>query len=225
LYDFDRYAATIRALRSIGIRYLVVHMDDYSQAQREADEPGKTLAAIRSSGQIVSEGVLITARGFELQPWPKSDRNEAADVRIDATAFSVSASQNSDRVPNLTDGDVDTRWFADQDGSHFIELTFRGTVDVARVEIVGAERSLDEYPRQLEITSTDSNGGNTIVYRDSPYPEILGGFLKDHRYPAATIALPPNSSVRLRLRETATVPGRWWSVHELRVWRRSGNRP
>ena len=52
-----------------------------------------------------------------------------------------------------------------------------------------------------------------------PFPEFFAGFLRDRSYPSLRIDLPPNDTVVLRVRDAAIYDS-WWSVHELRLWRR-----
>ena len=82
-----------------------------------------------------------------------------------------------------------------------------------------ATRSLMDYPRELRIESTDTAGVTRTLYEASPYPEFLTGFLRNPDYPIIAIALPPNETRTLRIRETA-VAQRWWSIHELALFGR-----
>ena len=133
--------------------------------------------------------------------------------------FTVSVAQSEDRAHNLVDGDADTRWFGDQDGGTWIAATLSSASDLAGLELQMATRSLLDYPRELRIESTDAAGVTRTLYEATPYPEFIAGLVKSAAYPAITILLPPNATKQLRIRETGKVP-RWWSVHELRLWKR-----
>jgi hypothetical protein len=76
-----------------------------------------------------------------------------------------------------------------------------------------------DYPRELQIDAADPNGRARTLYRASPYPEFIAAFLRSRWYPGITIDLPPNETAVLTVREVASHPN-WWSVHELRLWRR-----
>lgn len=82
-----------------------------------------------------------------------------------------------------------------------------------------AARSRTDYPRELRIESTDADGATRTLYDATPYGEFVVGFVRSAAYPRLTIVLPPNATRLLRIRETGSAP-QWWSVHELRLWRR-----
>jgi hypothetical protein len=219
LYDYGRFAATVKMFRSIGVRYVVVHPADYNVTQLADRELSGTVDGLRASGQVRTEKRLLDAYGFELEPWPDAlDANDAA-VPIPPREFSVDVSQQTERAGFLVDGDNDSRWIGPQDGSSWIAARFSEPRDIAGVELQLAERSLMDYPRDLQIDTEDRQGHVRTLYRSSPYPEYLAGFLRDRRYPAVRIDLPPNNTTILRVREVAT-DSHWWSVHELRLWRR-----
>ena len=91
IYDYARFAATVRMFRSIGVRYVVVHSTDYNVTQLADGELTRTLRG-RASGQIRSERPLLDAYGFDLEPWPAVDAHASA-VPISAGEFSVDVSQ------------------------------------------------------------------------------------------------------------------------------------
>jgi hypothetical protein len=124
-------------------------------------------------------------------------------------------------VALVADRDPDTRWFGNQNGAIWLAAAFPRAYEVARVELQLAERSLMDYPRELRIEAIDGSGRTATLFAGAPYPELLAGILRDQRYPSLVIALPHNAAATLRISAVADVPGRWWSVHELRMWRRS----
>jgi hypothetical protein len=220
MYDYDRFDATIRMLRSLGIRYIVVYPGDYSITQLDNGELTRTLAGIRSSGQVAKEERLLGVDAFALEPWAV-----AAPVGSDAAEpiarqdITVSVSHAPERAGYLVDGDRDTRWIGVQDGSSSIVLALKQECSVARVQLTLAARSLTDYPRELEIDGTDARGLTRTLYRAVPYPELAAAFVRDPSYPIVTIDLPPNDTATLTIREVAA-HSTWWSVHELAVWRR-----
>src|SRR5262249_38418339 len=123
------------------------------------------------------------------------------------------------RAAFLVDGDPDTRWFGRQDGTSAIALRFAAPHDIARVELQLATRSWNDHPRELAIDATDRGGRTRTRYRASPFAEFASALVRTHLYPPLTIDLPPNDAAVLTIRETATHSS-WWSVHELRVWKR-----
>jgi hypothetical protein len=220
LYDWDRPGAVVRMLRAVGIRYVVVHHGDYTRDERRDREEERSIELLRTSGQLVTDREMYGARVFELESWTES-LPEPAGSPIDPHLFTVTVNQNEDRAPYLTDGDRDTRWFAEQDGETAIDISFAQPTNVAIIELTSAERSITDYPRELRIDATDQNGATRTLYSASPYPELLTAFVRDGFYPRVAFSLADNRAVRLRIRQTASLPGRrWWSIHELRLWKR-----
>jgi len=121
----------------------------------------------------------------------------------------------------LFDGNRDTRWIAGvggQHGSSWLRIQLPRAVDVARLDILMAERSIADYPRMLRIDGEDSTGQSHTLYDGSPYPELAAAVVRDGRYPRLTIALPQNQTLVLWIRQTAESRA-WWSIHELSLWR------
>ena len=220
LSDFDRFPAAVRFLRSIGVRFVLVHPGDYAETERLAVE--RTVGGLRNSGQIVREAPLLNVIAFELAPWIDAPSSDEGASPLDARAFNASASELGDRVPNMFDGDADSRWIANtngQDGSSWVSIALPSAVDIERVELQIAERSIMDYPRGLRIDGEDAGGTTRTLYEDSPYPELAAALLDNPRYPVLRVRLPPNQTVRLWVRQTA-VTRRAWSIHELRLFRR-----
>jgi hypothetical protein len=218
LYDYARYSATVTMLRSIGVRYVFVHPGDHNVTQLADGELRETLDGFRRSGQLLGEARVLDVAAFELAPFPVAAAQPPLTPVLPAE-FGVETSQQTERAAFLVDGDNDTRWIGMQDGSSTITTRFSAPRDVARIELQLAERSLMDYPRDLQIDAEDPAGRVRTLYRATPFPEFLAGFLRDRSYPSLRIDLPPNDTVILRLRDTAIYDS-WWSVHELRFWRR-----
>jgi hypothetical protein len=219
LYDLERYPAVVRMLRTIGIRYVIVDYDD--GVEHDSSPATGVVNGLRASGQIASEQKLPGADAFELQGLP-GDAARDDGVEVSPGNFTISVDRAEDRAANLTDGDADTRWFADQDGTPWIAAAFTTPQNVARVELRMASRSLSDYPRKLRVESIGASGDSRVLYDSVPYPELAVGFVRNAEYPSIVIALPSNETRVLRITATA-VSRRWWSVHELRFWRRAGD--
>ena len=217
LYDYARYSSTVTMLRSLGVRYVFVHPGDHNVTQLANGELRETVDGFRRSGQLLGEARLFDVYVFELVPFPVEAVRPL--TRILPGEFRVETSQQTERAAFLVDGDNDTRWIGMQDGSSTITARFSEPRDVARVELQLAERSLMDYPRELQIDGEDPAGRVRTLYRATPFAEFFAGFLRDRSYPSLRIDLPPNDTVVLRVRDAAIYDS-WWSVHELRLWRR-----
>jgi len=220
LYDWDRPAAVVRMLRALGIRYVAIHPGDYTRGAHASGEQNHTIDLLRRSGQVTAEQELFGSHVFELLP-PDLPASPPAGPAMDPRDFSVRVSGNDDRAAFLVDNDGDTRWFVEQNGDPSIEISFRTPTDIAAVGLGWAERSLTDYPRELTIESDDGQGTTTVLYKATPYAEAITAFVRNGFYPMMTIPLIEHRGVRLRIRQTGAVSGaRWWSVHELKLWRR-----
>jgi hypothetical protein len=80
-----------------------------------------------------------------------------------------------------------------------------------------AERSAGDY-----LTAVDSmrDGGAETVFDGSVLPALARGILADGTHPGIDLALPPNRSAVLRLRQLGTAGRFFWSIHELQLWER-----
>jgi hypothetical protein len=205
-------------LRSLGVRYVFVHPGDYNVTQLADGELRETVDGFRRSAQVRAERRLLEVYAFDLVPFAVTAAREPL-IPIPAGEFRVEVSQGSDRAAFLVDGDNDSRWIGMQDGSSAITARFGEQRDIARIELQLAERSLMDYPRELQIEAEDKDGRSRVLYRATPFPEFFAGFLRDRFYPSMRIDLPRNDTMVLRVRDVATYDT-WWSVHELRLWRR-----
>jgi hypothetical protein len=221
VYDLARFPSTVRMLRALGIRYVIVHPGDYDAASRADALPAHTIEAFRASGQVVKEAALPQVTAFELQPWTATPDANASIVRLDPRELTASVSESPGRVENLFDGDRDTRWIAGlggQDGSSWVRVQLARPTDIARVSLQIAERSMTDYPRVLRIESADAAGRSRVLYDDAPYTELGKAVVENGQYPDLVIALPHNETAALTIRQSA--PSRTsWSIHELRLWR------
>jgi hypothetical protein len=218
LYDYARYPATVTMLRSLGVRYVFVHPDDYNITQLADGELRETVEGFRRSGQLLGESRVSEVHAFELAPFPPPV-DPPTLTPIPPAEFRVETSQQTERAAFLVDGDNDSRWIAVQDGSATIAARFREPRDIGRIDLQLAQRSLMDYPRDLQIDAEDGEGRVRTLYRAIPFPEFIAGFLRERSYPSLRIDLPRNDTVILRVRDVATYDA-WWSVHELRLWRR-----
>jgi hypothetical protein len=137
---------------------------------------------------------------------------------IGISSMQVSSSHAPDRAPAMLDGDRDSRWLSGvpQSGSEWVSIRFDSPHDVASIRMRLAERSRGDYPRELAVDSVGGNGTITL-FRGSVLPSLVQGLLADGRYPEIVVALPPNRSSEIRLRQLARTGRFFWSIHELVV--------
>lgn len=217
LNEENRLGKTLEALRGIGVRYLVIHEDLFPDPTLRAAWR-TTLASERR--QLLSERRFADTNVVVLLPLvPPPPLPNGPPIPV--AAMRISASHSVERLPLLFDGDLDSRWLTGkpQIGDEWVELEFDRPRDIAGVRMRLAQRSSFEYPRNLVIESV-TDGTTVILFEGPVLPALFRGVIVDGAYPAIDIALPPNRSGALRLRQTGTTRRLYWSIHELQLWDR-----
>jgi hypothetical protein len=227
LKDPLQIADAVRGLRAIGVRYVLLHDGTFATPQ-DAIGVAESIRGLRD--QIVEEHRFGETWAWRLRggddvrrvrPFDGAQgRPELVEGRLQpdlkVQPDHADASQQRSRAEFLIDGDLDTRWLSGgpQGGDEWIELQLPHPTDVARVTLTTAPRSLYDYPRHLVI---ESDG--RPMFDGSVVSSLVEALAIDERYPAVSIDLPPNMTTRLRIRQTAQ-SDRWWSVHEVTLFRR-----
>ena len=217
LNETNRLGAAIAALRAVGVGYLIVHHDAF-------EEPA--VAAAWEAALVTERAQFIGSRRFGETTiaalLPALDSPASIRGRpIPAGAIRAQASHSRDRLPFLFDGDLDSRWLSGppQRGDEWMTLEFDRPRDVAAIRFRMAERSAGDYPRELAVDSMRDGGAET-VFDGSVLPAFARGILADGTHPGIDLALPPNRSAVLRLRQLGTAGRFFWSIHELELWER-----
>ena len=207
---------TLRGLRRIGVRYVLLHERTFM----DREEPRRLVADF----QAAADQIVETHQWPELWAWRLKDIDQrppapATLIPLDANASQLRASHQERRLPLMFDGNLDTRWMTGehQTGSEWIEVRLVRMFDVGRIQIVGAGRTLLDYPRRLRIDSTTADGIARTLFDDGVVDRYLESVAFDDRHPSVAIDLPPNRTTALRIAQTGQGID-WWSVHELRIW-------
>ena len=214
LRDPRQLPEALRGLRAIGVRYILLHDDTFPTA----GEASRMADAIRAQrDQIAEEHRFGGTWAWRLAP-PVVGSARAQESKADARLRPdhADASQQRSRAEFLIDSDLDTRWLsgAPQGGDEWIEIALRTPADIARVTLTNAARSVYDYPRHVVV---ESDG--RAIFDGSIVSNLVEALAVDELYPTVSIDLPPNSTTRLRIRQTAA-SDRWWSVHEVALYRR-----
>lgn len=212
-------AETLRGLRTIGVRYVLLHEGTFVKPE----EAGRIVSEVRSArDQIVEEHQWPGTWAWRLTAIPAAPTTVDEDLKpLDPATFRVSASGHEDRLPLLFDGDMDTRWLSGdpQDGGEWIEVHFPRPVDVGRVRFDTAPRSVMDYPRRLAIDSLDESRTARNLFEDGVIDRLIASLAADELHAPVVIELPRNRTATLRIRQAARGSS-WWSIHELRLWER-----
>lgn len=213
LRETGRQRDAVEMLRSLGVRYLVVHRQLYEDAAL-ADE---LMQIIENDPQVIARNTIGSTTVAVLAPLEQPQLPPAV-TRIPSSSIIASASDGTDRLPLLFDGDRDSRWLTGhpQSGSEWLELALDRARDVHVAGFQLGVRSFGDYPRRLAIDAVQ-DGAVTTVFEGSVLPALAHGILSDGDYPWIDIVLPANSTRALRFRQLGTAHTFFWSVHELQL--------
>jgi hypothetical protein len=217
LSEPEQIGPAIQALRSIGVRRVTLDRSRYTDP-----DLGRTTAAILTTSAhgtlLWDDGRALTVDLGDIRPQdPVRER-----LRIlDPSSFRAAASHVRERLRLAFDGDPETRWMSGhpQSGDEWFRIDLDQPRDVGRVRMTLLDRSLAEYPRELLIEAGDNAQPQTL-YRGSPLPALMRSLLGQPSRPAIDIALPPNRSRTLLLRQVGHTRASSWSIHDLTLWER-----
>ena len=222
--EAGRASAVITMLRAIGVRHVVVHVDACSDLDECAafaqalDSDEVQVATRRRFNGIVIVGLTPPDDAL----FAAAGSSPSADLHlVPSSAIRLRASQASERLPFIVDGNRDTRWLtaSNQTGREWIELALDRPRDIRRIRVQMGERSLEDYPRELAIDVIE-NGQTRTVFQDSVLAPYVLAFLRDPKYPVFDVVLPSNRAQALRLRQLGRTRIYFWSIHELQMWER-----
>jgi hypothetical protein len=212
-------AGTLRGLRAIGVRYVLLHertFDDPAEATRMTD------AIAAAADQIAEQRHWPGVWAWRLEDIGQRPSIPVEQLRrLDPRTFEVHVSHQPSRLPFLFDGDIDTRWLTGeyQDGSEWIDIRLPQATSVGRVDLLSAPRSQLAYPRRLTIDSIDETGATRTLFDDAIIDRLVEAVAEDEQHAPIAIDLPANTTRTLRIRQTGHGPA-WWAVHEIIVWER-----
>jgi hypothetical protein len=211
-------AAAIEMMRAIGVRYLLVHPDDF---ENRAQGDALIIAVEAERRQVIATRRFARTIVAALMPYEMEPGIEPSARVIPSSVMRARASHEPDRVDLMFDGNKDTRWLTGerQSAHEWIELELDRPRNVAGVRIQLGERSFADYPRELAIEIVDERELRT-VFRGSVLPRLGRAMLRDS-YPAIDLPLPPNHARTVRLRQVGEAEqSSWWSIHELTLFER-----
>jgi len=222
--EIDAVPEALEGLRSIGVRYVLLHEWTYPDVAQAA----RIRSAVRAAGDQL--GIVLGERQFDKTTvWslraPPQRVPPAPDSmqKIEPARLTARGSSVPERLGYLTDGDVETRWISGrpQAGTEWIELSLTPPRDVGRVRLETSPRGLVDYPRHLVIESIDGQGAAQALFDGSIVAQLIESLAIDERRAPVDIDLPPNQSAVLRLRQTGQTRRWFWGVHEITLWARA----
>jgi hypothetical protein len=214
LREAGRQSDAVAMLRSIGVKYLIVHRQDYVDPSLR-DE---LLGVIEQDAQVLAHQAFEGATVAVLAPF-EPPPVVGPLILVPSGAITVHASDSEDRLPLLFDGDRDSRWLSarPQSGNEWLTLELNRARDVRLVRMQLGTRSFGDYPRDLAIDAVD---GTTTqhLFRGSVLPELARGIIADGDYPFIDIVLRANETKTLRFSQRGSAHTFFWSIHELQLF-------
>ena len=172
-----------------------------------------------------SEHVRFAARFGPLVPTssnrPRTDEVAEDDLAaIPPAAFTLTASDQPDRVGLAVDGDPASRWMSGrpQNGTAWIALDFDRPRTVSQIDFAFSERSLQDFPREIEIVAAGPAAGDPerLLYRGTVLAALGRGWLRTR------CSRPSRSPCRASPRGDLTVRQRGhtepWVLVDRRDW-------
>jgi hypothetical protein len=147
------------------------------------------------------------------QPWTQKELIDALPKPLgDAKSWKLTASVNPGGCSAAIDGDAKTRWDtkASQAPGQWFQIELPAETEVAAVRL-DAAKSGNDFPRGYKVElSTDGKVWG------KPVAEGKGGG------PVTDIPFAPAKAKFIRITQTGSVQGKFWSIHELEVLKAGG---
>jgi hypothetical protein len=206
-------------LRAIGVRYLVVHSDLYT----DPASVGALRASLRRTRAHVVDSVDFgPTEVFTLRPGePMMSSLSPVGTQVDGAALLVTAWPNPAQAGRLVDGDSRTRWYSGraQAGGERIQVVLEPPRRLSHLRIDMRRRSFADYPRRLVVETSIDGQHFAQVFEGSVLPSLARSLSLRPREPSIDIPLGGAETRVLRIRQIGRTPRRWfWSAHELRLW-------
>jgi len=223
LSETDALPGMIEGLRSIGVRYVVVHQSLFS------DRPAFGWSDPKDLVEAIDRATGMRGRQFNDSvawlletPRPRLPVDESALEPVSIGRSMVTASAIEDRLRYAFDGDIGSKWLsaAPQSGGEWVKLSFGEDVDIGRLVVLTSPFGVGDYPRSLVVESEAADGGRMTLYEGSFLPALIGGLATGARGAPAVLDLPSNRSRALWIRQIGRSERWQWAIHELRVYRR-----
>ena len=217
----------LRGLRSIGVRYIIVHEESFYGDRNLARA---TVEAIRREVDQLEDVVTVgTTHLFQMRDvnWPYvplEDESDQGFVSVSLDEVESSASHGSASLPLAFDGDSETRWSTGQpqSGSEWLTLEFDSPRSIAKVRLELTGRSWGDYPRVLRIeSSVDGLQFDRVLYEDAILSTMITSIPRHQASAVIDLVLPLRRSRAIRLHQLGATDSWFWSIDELSLWERA----
>jgi hypothetical protein len=210
LVTADRSSEAVAFLRHLGVRYVFVHRTWY--ARRDLGE-----AMDRAIAAVDNLKVMRFGDTTAVDLGPVFSPPALAERELPPATMNLSASRGD--VTRLVDRNPATRWLTGrpQNGLDYVEVRLprRFQVIGARLQLLG--RSLNDYPRGLEVSVSRDGDQYQTVFAGSVLPALAFGLRRAPRSPTIDLRWPGAETQVVRLHQRGGCSRWYWSIHELRI--------
>lgn len=215
LNSLDTVDDALAIVRSIGGRYVVVHLHEYRDDARA--HIAQVLEHMRADdAQVESVRDFGSTLILSLTPAAAARAPHRAEV-LPSTHYQVSVSHNHERVAHLVDGDPDSRWSGPQHGNTWLEVQLRRARAVSGVKLMLLPYAIGEYPNHLRVVGTDIGGAEVVLFDDAAVTATALSAIFEPAEPGVRITWRPTVLSRIRIEQRGIGGDRQWSVFELHV--------
>ncbi len=163
------------------------------------------------AGFVTADDVkrLRAANAARTEPWTEAELRAKLPEPLHGTKdWKLTASSGGDGCTAATDGKVGTRWDTrtPQIPGQWFQIEFPGAVRIAGLRL-DASRSPDDFPRGYKVQMSDDG-------------RSWGDAVAQGRGNGAVMEIPiaPATARFLRITQTGSAGGNYWSIHELQVY-------
>ncbi len=196
------------------LRLLAMPSDRAAAETAAMYERGLALATRAEEKKTAIAGLadVPDKRAIDIVKRYEKDKALAKDVasalkKLQGRLRQVSASHGSDGAKAAIDGDMSTRWATGtkQEKGQWFQLDMGWASEVRQV-VLDAGSSKGDYPRAYEVYVSNSteNWGEPVAKGEGTKPLLK-------------ITCKPKAGRYVRIVQTGSTTGLWWSIHELRV--------
>ncbi len=220
--EVARIDESLHAVRTIGLRWIVVHPELYEHPVAGAALADAMAASSGHVRRVERRGGLTILELRPLAPETVAIPDPTDWRELTPDRWQAEASHQPALLPQAFDGVRATRWATAerQQGREWLVLRFDRPLDVAKVRLELDGRSFGDYPRGLVVEGRDDEGPWRGLDSDSVLARFVASLVREPLTPGIDILLPPNRTRELRLRTTGETRAWFWAIHELRVWER-----
>ena len=218
----------IDGLRSIGVRYVLVHQAVIS----DRPDLGWPAAARLVDAFDQAAGGQGSGRRFDgsvawalAAPAARLPVDETSLQPVGLSAPAARASAMPEQVGRIFDGDLRTNWVPGpaQSGGEWLRFEFAGDLDIGRIIFLADRYGVRDYPRRVAVESETEDGSRMTLYSGSFLPMLMRGLAGGEAGWPAVLDLPSNRSRAIWIRQTGRSERRW-AVHELQLYERRASR-